>query len=95
MTEHSKDEAVGVVRDYFRKIGVAAVEVTGGVIRIGDNLRFLGHTTDFIQRIESMQANHQDVLEAAKGDFVGIKVLDRVREGDLVFLEGGKAEELL
>jgi putative protease len=95
MTEHSQDQAVGVVRDYFRKVGVAAVEVTRGTIKTGDNLRFLGHTTDLVQRIDSMQANHQDVLEASKGDFVGIKVADRVREGDLVYIESGKTEEPL
>ena len=94
MTEHSQEQAVGVVRDYFRKVGVAAVEVTRGPIRAGDTLRFLGHTTDLVQRIESMQANHQDILEANKGDFVGIKVADRVREGDLVYIESGNMEDL-
>jgi translation initiation factor IF-2 len=94
MMEHTQDQAVGVVRDYFRKVSVAAVEVTRGTIRAGDTLRFLGHTTDLVQRIESMQANHQDVLEASKGDFVGIKVTDRVREGDLVYIESGKTEDL-
>ena len=95
MTEHTKEQAVGVVRDYFRKIGVAAVEVTRGTIRTGDSLRFVGHTTDLVQRIESMQANYHDVLEASKGDYVGIKVADRVREGDLVYIESGKTEDLL
>jgi putative protease len=94
MMEHSQDQAVGVVRDYFRKVSVAAVEVTRGTIRAGDTLRFLGHTTDLVQRIESMQASHQDILEANKGDFVGIKVTDRVREGDLVYIESGKTEDL-
>jgi putative protease len=95
MTELTKEQAVGVVRDYFRKIGVAAVEVTRGKIRTGDSLRFYGHTTDLVLRIESMQSNYQDVLEASKGDYVGIKVNDRVREGDLVYLEGGKSEDQL
>jgi hypothetical protein len=95
MTEHSKEQAVGVVRDYFRKLQVAAVEVTKGTIKIGDNLRFLGHTTDLVQRIESMQANYHDVLEASKGDYVGIEVAERVREGDLVYIESGKPEEQL
>lgn len=95
MTELTKEQAVGVVRDYFRKIGVAAVEVTKGKIRTGDSLRFRGHTTDLVLRIDSMQSNYQDVLEASKGDYVGIKVSERVREGDLVYLEGGGQEEQL
>ncbi|UCF30943.1 MAG: translation elongation factor-like protein [bacterium] len=95
MAELSPDLAVGVVRDYFRKIEVAAIEVTGGTIKTGDTLRFRGHTTDFVQRVDSMEVNHRSVTEAKKGDLVGIKVADRVREHDLVFIEGGKDEEIL
>jgi putative protease len=95
MTERTRDQAVGVVRDYFRKIGVAALEVTKGSIKIGDTLRFAGHTTDFTQKVESMEVNHQTVVEAKPGDFVGIKVTDRVRENDLVFIEGSTEEEAL
>jgi hypothetical protein len=36
--------------------------------------------------------NHKDIPEAAKGDFVGILVADRVRENDRMFLEGGDME---
>jgi len=95
MGELTKDQAVGVVRDYFRKVEVAAIEVTGGAFKVGDTLRIKGHTTDLVQRIDSMQVNHQDVMEANPGDLVGIKVSDRVREHDLVFIEGGKVEEVL
>ena len=95
MAEPTGEQAVGVVRDYFRKIGVAALEITKGSIKVGDTLRFRGHTTDFIQRIESMEVNHQSVMEAGPGDLVGIKVSDRVRENDLVFIEGSREEETL
>lgn len=95
MGELTKEQAVGVVRDYFRKIQVAAIEVTGGTLRTGDTLRIKGHTTDLVQRVESMQVNHQDVVEANPGDLVGIKVSERVREGDRIFIEGGKVEEVL
>ncbi len=87
MGELTKEQAVGIVRDYFRKVEVAAIEVTGGTLRVGDTLRIKGHTTDLVQRIDSMQVNHQDVAEANPGDLVGIKVSDRVREQDLVFIE--------
>ena len=94
MDDQGKEKAVGVVREYFRKIGVGAVEITRGKIRVGDTLKFKGHTTDFIQRIESIQENLQPIMEASEGDFVGIKVDERVREGDLVFLESGAPEEM-
>ncbi|TNF73279.1 MAG: translation elongation factor-like protein [Bacteroidetes bacterium] len=95
MGELTKDQAVGVVRDYFRKVEVAAIEVTGGTLRIGDTIRIKGHTTDLVGKIDSMQVNHQDVMEANPGDLVGIKVSDRVRDNDLVFIEGGKVEEVM
>ncbi len=87
MTEFTKDQAVGIVREYFRKVEVAAVEVTGEGFKIGDTLRFRGHTTDFTQKIDSMQVDHQDVEKAGSGDLVGIRVSERVRDNDLVFLE--------
>jgi len=94
MDEQEKEKAVGVVREYFRKVGVGAVQVTRGKIRVGDTLKFKGHTTDFVQRVESIQENLQPIMEASEGDFVGIKVDERVREGDLVFLESGSSEEM-
>jgi hypothetical protein len=35
--------------------------------------------------LDSMEVNNQKVPRAGVGDYVGIKVLDRVREGDDVF----------
>ncbi len=78
------DEKVGIVNDYFARIGVAGVDLVG-TLRVGDTVRFRGHTTDFEQVVESMQIEHQQVEEAGPGDSVGIKVLDRVRPGDVVY----------
>jgi putative protease len=79
-----KEVEVGKVADYFAHIGVVAIEVTADVIKVGDTLHFQGHTTDFTQRIESMQIEHKSVEEAKVGDNVGIKVKDRVRSHDKV-----------
>ena len=92
MTELKDSEAVGVVREYFRKISVAAVEVLRGRLKVGDHVRFRGFTTDFTQRIESMQRDHVDIPEAGQGDLVGIRVAERVRENDRLYLEGGAVE---
>jgi len=92
MSEMSNRDAIGVVREYFRKPGVAAVQILRGRVKIGDTVRFSGHTTDFAQRIESIQVNHQDISEAGEGDFVGILVTDKVRENDHMFLEGDEME---
>jgi putative protease len=95
MPELNDKEAIGVVKEYFRKPGVAAVEILRGRVKIGDSVRFRGHTTDFNQKIVSMQENHQEITEAGEGDFVGILVSDRVRENDRMFLDGGTVETVL
>ncbi len=80
-----KEIEVGIVQDYFAKIGVAAIELTADGIKVGDTLHFVGHTTDFTDTVKSMQIEHEQVEEAKAGDSVGIKVSDRVRIHDKVF----------
>ena len=77
---------VGTVVKFFAKPGVAAIEITEGEVKVGDTLRFRGHSTDFNQVIESMQVEHAQVATAQKGDTIGIKVAERVREHDEVLL---------
>jgi putative protease len=79
------EEQVGVVVKFFAKPSVAAIEVTGDSIKVGDTLKYLGHTTDFSEEATSIQVDNQAVDEAKKGDLIGIKVKDRVRENDKVY----------
>jgi len=76
---------IGKVTDYFAKIGVAALEINNGELHLGDTIHFIGHTTDFEHKINSMQIEHQAVDSAKTGDGIGIKVKDRVRHGDKVY----------
>ncbi|HOF02801.1 MAG TPA: EF-Tu/IF-2/RF-3 family GTPase [Atribacterota bacterium] len=76
---------IGHVVSYFAKIGVAAIEIEEGEIKVGDTLYFSGHTTDFEQQIASLQIDRNAVDSARAGDSVGIKVRDRVRDGDEVY----------
>ncbi len=76
---------IGRVEDYFAHIDVVAIEVTAEGIKVGDTLHFKGHTTDFTQKITSMQVDHKSVEEAPVGSDVGIKVKDRVRTHDHVY----------
>ena len=80
-----EEEKVGLVSNYFSKISVAAVEITDGIVSVGDRLHFLGHTTDFECTVHSMQIEHKSVTEARRGDSVGIKVSEKVRDGDKVY----------
>ena len=45
----------------------------------------MGHTTEFESTVHSMQIEHKSVTEAKKGDSVGVKVSEKVREGDKVY----------
>jgi len=83
--EKASGKGVGKVFDYFSRIGVAAIKATGG-LKIGDKIRIKGNTTDFEQRVESMQAENSPIEKAKKGDDIGIKVKDRVRKNDIVYL---------
>jgi len=79
------ESKIGEVVKFFARPSVAAVVITDGVLKVGDTLRFEGHTTDFSIRIQSMQVDNQPVEEARTGDDVGIKVPERVRPGDLAY----------
>ncbi len=79
------EEKVGVVDHFFTKLGVAAVKITDGELKIGDIIHFVGATTDFKQKVESMEINRKSIEIAKSGDDVGIKVKDRVREKDIVY----------
>lgn len=75
---------VGKVVHYFSKAGVAAVVISGD-LKIGDAVHIKGHTTDFTQKIVSMQIDHKEIQAASPGDDVGLKVSDHVREHDVVY----------
>lgn len=79
------EEEIGKISDYFRKIGVAAIEITQGTLSVGDTIRIKGHTTDLTQVVESMQIEHQNVPTAKAGDSIGIRVKDHVRDHDKVY----------
>ncbi len=79
-------KVVGKVSGYFTKVGVAAIELEDA-LKVGDTIKIKGHTTDFSQKVDSMQIDRKDVKEAKKGDSVGIMVKERVRPNDIVYKE--------
>ena len=78
--------AVGKVAGYFGKIGVAAIKITDGELKIGDRIKFKGTLTDFEQNVESMQSEHENLERAEAGTDIGIKVTEKVREHDTVYV---------
>jgi translation elongation factor EF-Tu-like GTPase len=79
-----EEQEVGTVVDFFAKVNVAGIQMTGR-LAVGDTIHIKGHTTDFQQTVESMQIEHQVVQEVNDGDSVGIRVKDRCRAHDVVY----------
>ncbi len=81
----SEPRAIGSVIHYWSRLGVAGVELSDS-LKMDNWVQFRGATTDFQQRVTSMQLNHRFVNEAFEGQQIGILVADKVRVGDTVFL---------
>jgi translation elongation factor EF-1alpha len=79
------EEEIGKVQSYFRKIEVAAINIVNGSLSVGDTIHIKGHTTDFTQKVESIQIEHEQVPTAKPGDSIGIKVKEPVRDHDTVY----------
>ena len=75
---------VGRITHFFSKINVAVIELKA-VLSVGDTIAIKGPTTDFEQHVDSMQIEHQNVQRAEPGQSIGLKVMQRVRETDVVY----------
>lgn len=75
---------IGQVTHYFNKINVAVLSITDE-LKIGDTIHVLGHTTDFTQKVTSMQIEHKNVDLVKPGDDFAMKVIEPVREHDVVY----------
>jgi len=78
-------ERIGVVTHYYSHLSVATLRLESGALRVGDVIRIRGHTTDFSQRVESLEVDHAQVAEARPNDDFGLKVVGQVREHDVVY----------
>lgn len=76
---------IGKVTHYFGKISVAGIELSD-TLKVGDTISIEGATSDFEEQINSMQIDNNSVTEAGAGDLIGIKVKDKARVGDSVYL---------
>ncbi|MBW6464696.1 MAG: translation elongation factor-like protein [Dethiobacteria bacterium] len=77
-------QEIGRVVHFYSKIGVAIIQLDSE-LKVGERIAVVGSTSDLEQNVKSMQVEHQNIEEAKPGDLVGLKVKERVREGDTVF----------
>ena len=78
-------ERIGVVTHYYSHLSVAILRLESGTLRVGDVIHIRGHTTDFSQRVESLEVNHAPATEVGPNDDFGLKVVGHVREHDVVY----------
>ena len=84
-SEKTKEKPVGKVTHYFSDIKVGVVKLSAPLQK-GDHIRITGgETTDFKQTIVSMQANHQEIKKAKRGQSIGLKTKEKVRDGYKVY----------
>jgi hypothetical protein len=81
----SPEERIGVVTHYYSHLSVATMRLESGTLRVGDVIHIHGHTTDFSQRVESLEVSHAPATEVGPNDDFGLKVVDHAREHDVVY----------
>ena len=77
---------IGTVPHYFTHLHVAAVTIADGELHIGDTIHIKGHTSDFIQKVASMELEHASVDVAKPGDDIAIAMDEYTREHDSVYV---------
>jgi putative protease len=75
---------IGKITHYFGNIGVAVIKLSDK-LKVGDTIRIVGGETDFTQNVDSMEMEHQKIEEAKKGESIGLKVDQKVREDYKVY----------
>ena len=79
------DKKIGTITHFFDRISVGIIKLDGK-LKVGDKIRIQGGTTDFEQEVSEIQLEHESIPEAKKGKEIGVKVKEKVREGDSVFI---------
>jgi len=84
MPDEVEGKFIGKVVHYFDHIQVAVIALEAPLEQ-GDNIRIVGGDVDFEQAVDSMEVDHEKIAKAKKGDEVGMKVNEKVRDGYRVY----------
>ena len=78
-------EPIGEVTHFFPHVKAAVIKLKRDTLSVGDTIVVRGHTTDFEQKISSLQVDHKPIEKASRGQEIGLKVRGKVRHGDKVY----------
>lgn len=83
--QFQKELLVGAITHYFTHLSVGILDITNTELAVGDKIHIQGATTNFVQTVASMQVDRNAVEKAVKGQSIGLKVNEHVREHDKVY----------
>ena len=81
----AKNNSIGKVVHWYDKIGVAVIELSGG-LKVGDTIKVAHGDKEFTEAISSMQLDHAPVKSGKKGQQIAIKLSEQAGEGSIVSL---------
>ncbi len=79
-----QENEIGIVTHFYGHIGVGIIKLSDS-LKVGETIHIKGHSSDFTQIIDSLQIEHLSVQEAKAGDFIGVKVIQKVHPNDKVY----------
>jgi hypothetical protein len=76
---------IGKVLNFYIKTNIAIVELDGD-LAVNDGIRFTREgETLFEQKVELIQVEYKKLDSATRGDVIGLKTNEEVKEGDEIF----------
>ena len=82
--EEPEGELIGEITHYFGHCKAGVIKLKAP-ISSGDTIHIKGHTTDFKQKIASLQMDNKPIESATKDQEAGFLAKKRVRSGDKVY----------
>ena len=81
-----QEKEIGFIEHFFNHLSVAAIKITDGELKVGDTIHVKGHTTDFTEKVRSIEIEHNKVDTAKAGDDIGVEMEGRCRNHDKVYV---------
>ncbi|MEA3325767.1 MAG: translation elongation factor-like protein [Chloroflexota bacterium] len=78
------ENQIGRIGHFYNRISVAVLLLTDK-LNVGDKIHIIGHTTDFVQEVTSMEIEHKKVSSGSPEDQVALKVNEPVKKGDAIY----------
>lgn len=78
------EEQIGTITHYYSHLNVAVLQLTDR-LKVGETIHIIGHTTDFVQKVTSMEVDHHRVVVVEPGDNVALKVVEPVHVHDTIY----------